>query len=168
MREKEGDSEEAVQEDESKNDTSQERIDQAIDIRDEVKKQLTNEEIKEEIKKALEETGAEHPKDVKKDQQSKFVQRVSSLLQQKDVDMQSLWENNTNEQKMEVLTYLWDDVAGIKAIEDIEIKVVTEKESKNTIEAIIWIAIQVFFLIIVGLCWAYRKKRREKHDGKNG
>ena len=164
----EGDSEEAVQEEESKNDTLQERIDQAIDIRDEVKKQLTNEEIKEEIKKALEETGAEHPKDVKKDQQSKFIQRVSSLLQQKDVDIQSLWENNTNEQKMEVLTYLWDDVAGIKTIEDIKVKKETKNESQSIAKAVVWAAVPVFFLIIIGLCWVYRKKRREKHDGKNG
>ena len=162
----EGDSEEAEQENESKNDTSQERIDQAVNVRDVVQKQLPKEEIKEELKKALEETNAEHPKDVKKDQQSKFIQRVSSLLQQKDVDIQSLWENNTNEQKMEVLTYLWDDVTGIKTIEDIEMEAVTETESKNTIEAIVWIAVPVFFLIIVGLCFAYRKKRREKHDGK--
>lgn len=144
----------------SKEEDTNARINQAKNIRDELQKKISKEEIKTEVKKALEEFKAEHPKNIAKEEQSRFVQRVSSLMQQRDVEIQSLWENNTTEQKMEVLSYLWEDVSGIQSIEK------SKEQHENTMvwKNTCWIVLPIFFLIILGLCFMYRRKRREKKD----
>jgi len=147
--------------DKSEEEKTSERIDQAVTIRDEMKNQLPENEVKDVIEDALKEFNAEHPKDVKKEEHSKFVQRVSSLFQQKGVDVQALWENNSNEQKMEILTYLWEEVSGIQSIE----KTKEQHENTQTLKGTAIVAIPVIFLIVLGLCFVYRRKRREKKDG---
>lgn len=139
------------------------RVNQAMTIRDEVEKQLSKEEVKAEMETALKEFEAEHPKDIPEEEQGRFVQRVSSLLQQKEVDIQSLWENNSSAQKMEVLSYLWEDASGIQSIE----KSKEQLENVGNLKTIAVTAIPIIVVIIFGFFLINQKReRRKKHGNK--